>query len=270
MDSELDGAALDRILRRAHELDSTSPGTDADLEALMSAAAEVGISRNALLQSIATESLGPVEEPGAMSRLVGPGELAQDHVIDRPPDEVLSLVDQWMTKRHRLKVRQRDTRTVVWTQRSGIIHTTTRRAANAAGVALLGRAHRVTAVAVAVPREGHDLATMLRITVDQTPARTRRLIVAGVLGAAGTAGTATTLAGLYLAPVASIGFVAVAAGGAITAASGRKRATTLDDEVTSVVSAVAEGRAPGSLGRVVGSHARQQAQQRLGSRRKHR
>lgn len=247
MDGDLDDATVDRILRRAGELDPRRESdVDATLNALVSAAEEAGLEPSAVRTAIALEALGEPTEAATLDGLVGAEIVTRDVELATSPDAALHLLDEWLVRAHRLRKGRSDADHREWVRRTDLVGRTQRSVGEMVGTAGLKGVDRVTARAVALP-DRNGPRTLVRIELDRSPDRLRRLASGGALAGAGVAGTSVTLAGVYLAPIASIGFVAVGAGGVVTWVNGRRRARALEVELDRLTAELSSGQRPRRL-----------------------
>ena len=102
MGDKLDRETMERVLRRAQELadadpiDAEPPGV-VDEQVLIEAAAEAGIDPAAVRRSLALERLPDTTEPAVADRIVGPKTIVASTVVEAPSDEVLALLDAWLS-----------------------------------------------------------------------------------------------------------------------------------------------------------------------------
>ena len=104
----LDRAAVERVLRRASELADAEPTAlpavgGVDAEALVAAAAEVGIPEDAVRRAIARERLGPPAAAHLGDRLVGAATVVVDSEVPGRAAEVLARLDVWLVAGHHLR-----------------------------------------------------------------------------------------------------------------------------------------------------------------------
>src|SRR6188508_1747335 len=104
----LDAAAVERVLRRAHDLsaaEEASPfvGRTVSEEVVVAAAAEVGIAPEMVRVSLAIERLGPLPELGGLDGLTGPGDVTVQRAMDFSPDDVLRRLDDLLVRQHQLR-----------------------------------------------------------------------------------------------------------------------------------------------------------------------
>lgn len=245
---------MDRILARAHRLESPTPVADSGVEpeALIAAASEVGIDPDAVRDSLAIERLSIAEPPARrLDRLAGAGEIVIERELDLTVAQTLVGLESWLTSLHRLTCDHRADGVLFARRRSDASARVGRMISTARGE---GRLAATSLVVEAVPQVvGSTPArprTLVRISADRSTPRQARLVGGGSLGGVGLAGGAIAAATETL-----IAFPAVAApltvGGYLIARSGRGDADRLELELERLLSRVERGEQPtGLLGRM--------------------
>jgi len=219
MRQSLDRNALDRILKRAGELQvsAADPSEEMTEEQLIALGQEVGITPQHLRQAIAEERTRPAlpDEPGFTDRWVGPSSVSARRVVRGNREQLLARLDDWMRREECLQVKRRLVDRIVWEPRRDFLGNI-KRGLNLGGRSYhLARAQDVAATAVTI-----DAATTLvQIDADLRPARTSRVRGGGAVAATGTlAGGAMVGLGVVLGiAIPIIPLVAIAA---IPAAAG--------------------------------------------------
>jgi len=241
----LDRETVARVLHRAtgfaddpHDLQLQRG--DISEQALVDAAAEVGIDPSAVRRALAVERLDPPPRRHTGDRVLGASLRTVDaEVVGSAPD-VLALIDSWLVDGHHLRRdRLRDARGV-WTRRRGILGRTVRTVRGATGEGRLGRVRRVSASTA----ETGTGTTMVRVELDQSPSRRRAAVGAGATAVA-VVGVAAV--GVATGPVFLVGVpIALLAGVGVT---GRARSQAADTarEIDRVLDAVDQGIAPTRL-----------------------
>lgn len=210
--ASLDRAAVERILARTTELQSTDSAdpegrlTEAQLEAL---AKEVGLDPINLRQAIAeerTRTTVPAER-GVLASLYGGAFASAQRTVAGRPADVLRALDDWMLRQEGLIVQRHFTDRIVWESRRDIIGVV-RRAASGRGHAL-ARASTVAATAIAVDgnrslvRLDADLGGHRSLMANQTVAFTGAgALASGALVAMSFAVVAAVAPVVVLAPLA--------------------------------------------------------------------
>ena len=219
MRQSLDRNALDRILKRAGELQvsAADPSEEMTEEQLIALGQEVGITPQHLRQAIAEERTRPAlpDEPGITDRWVGPSAVSARRVVRGSREQLLARLDDWMRREECLQVKRRLVDRVVWEPRRDFLGNI-KRGLNLGGRSYhLARAHDVAATAVTI-----DAATTLvQIDADLRPARASRVLGGGAAAATGTlAGGA--IVGIGLAVGVVIPLIPLVAIAAIPAAAG--------------------------------------------------
>ncbi|MFV0318008.1 MAG: hypothetical protein ACK5O2_13740 [Microthrixaceae bacterium] len=97
----LDRAATERVLRRAVEL-SEEPGDGEDsfdVQALVEAAAELGVPPTAVQRAVAEDQAGILTQDGSrLDRVVGPAAVSAARVVPLDPAAALDLTDEWLRR----------------------------------------------------------------------------------------------------------------------------------------------------------------------------
>ena len=188
----IDRAAVDRILARALELQSSGSAdaegrlTEAQLEAL---AKEVGLDPINLRQALAEERtrIEIQTERGVLAALYGRAEVSAQRTVRGTPAHVLKALDDWMQRQEALFPQRYFGERIVWEVRRGMLGTV-RRAVSGRGHALM-RATSVGATVIAVD-EGRVVVRLdaqfggyRALMAEQNVALTGAgVLVAGVLG----------------------------------------------------------------------------------------
>jgi hypothetical protein len=210
----LDRAALDRVLARAAELQS-SFGESADASGMLSEeqiidlGREAGLSPDHLRQAMAEErTRGAVpDERGIAATILGPGRVQASRLIPGTPREILDAIDGWMLREECLQPKRRVADRIVWEPRRDLVGNLSR-AFNFGGRAYsLIRAAEVSATATAVDAKRSIVA------LDASLGHHRGRLAVGT-AAATTASAAATVIGTIvgiMVPVAVIPLVIVPA-----------------------------------------------------------
>lgn len=216
----LDGAALDRVLARAAELQSSfansaDPSDTLSEEQIIELGREAGLSPEHLRQAIAEERTrgASSEERGLAASIFGPTRVQGSRVVIGRPGELLDVIDGWMHTEEGLHIKRRVGDRIVWEPRQDLFGSL-RRALNVGGRGYaLTRAEEVAATVTSVD------ASRSLVAIDATLAnhRTRQVGAAGVVStvAVAASGVAVVLsfplllavAPAILAPIAGISFV---------------------------------------------------------------
>ncbi len=238
----LDSAAADRVLRRANDL--AGGGDDAvdgfEPEALIAAAAEVGIPERAVRQSLAIEYLGPAPTERRLDGLVGPATIVEQRIVAGSPASVLDLLDRWLVDGHHLRRERRRPGEIEWSRRDDVVGGVRRSVRALSGEGRLGDVRRVRATAQPVEPD----QTVVRVSVDRSVRRRTSVIAGSTLGGGGAV---VGVAGLVLAPPIALAAVPVVAAGGVVAAASRSQAGRFERELLRLLDAVDEGREPQGL-----------------------
>ena len=239
----LDHDTVGRVLRRASELCDAGPDAlpvagGVSEQALVEAAAEVGIPLVAVRRALAIEQLDPLPRQRVGDRIVGAAVVAVDAEVVGTSTDVLARLDAWFVDGHHLhRHRVRDGHGA-WTKRRGLVGRTVRTVRGAIGEGQLGRMRRVD---VSTGDTGIG-TTVVRVEVDRSRDRKVAAAAGTAIAAVATVGTvalATVMAPVFLV-VAPLGVAA----GVRVAGSGRGRATAVAGEVDRVLDAVDDGVSP--------------------------
>lgn len=211
---QLDRAALERVLARAAELQSTiSAETPAVIteDEIVAIGREVGLSPEHLRQALAEERsrVVMVEEHGFIARNFGPGYATASRVVPGKPDQILATLDRWLCKEQTLMMKRRFTDRMTWEPRSGF-ESVVRRAFAGSEIVLI---HASEVGASVTPIDANR--TLVRL--DATVVDKRRQMVGwsaaatGVLGLKGVA-----IAGVaWLFPPLAVALIGTAVGAAV-------------------------------------------------------
>ncbi|MEZ5411919.1 MAG: hypothetical protein R2761_28045 [Acidimicrobiales bacterium] len=210
---------MERVLRRAVELaghlpTAAEPDTRVPVDVLHQVAEELAIPHAAVAQALAEERAAEIHRPGrgpsrsVTDRIFGPGEVQAVAGTRLPPDRAMVHLDQWLERRHHLRVRHPTADTVGAVRRQGLMPSVTHSVRAATGTAGLATAREVRA-AVAGTEPGAPESSV--VVVADIRNRRARSVAAGSAVAAGTSAV-VAVAALLTAPVTLVG-VPVALGG---------------------------------------------------------
>ena len=216
----LDRAALERVLKRAAELQTANAEpSDAIVteDRLLEIGREVGLSPQHLRQALAEErtrvTLAP--ETGTMAHLFGASHVSATRTVRGTPSVVLSALDQWMQREECLRVKRQFPERVLWEEQRGI-EAMFRRNVNLGGRDYtLARALEVAATAIPVDAE----RVLVRLDADFTNVRTQRLVAGVGVATGGALSTGVLIALGFAVPFAAIPAAVLAAGGYFLARS---------------------------------------------------
>lgn len=210
----IDRAALDRIIQRAAELQTGDRdiGDQLTSDEVLALGKEVGIPSKYLQQAMLEHQAAaqPTSETGVVGRLIGPGEVRAQRVVQGDPEDAIRGLLTWMERNELLVVQRQQAGWASWEPLRGM-QAAIRRGTAALDTSkpkfMLSRAEVVTATAT--PLE----SGFTHIAMTATLSKTRRdhLIGASVSGALGV-GAAGVLAALGLgvavvAPLALAGLI---------------------------------------------------------------
>jgi hypothetical protein len=117
----IDRDALDRIIRRAAELQAGEMDTGEELtEAeLLKLGAEVGIDGRFLRQALYEQSAGTTSERGFLARWFGPSRISAARVVPGEKAALDLALSHWMTEGEALAVKRRLPDRIVWERQKG-------------------------------------------------------------------------------------------------------------------------------------------------------
>jgi hypothetical protein len=208
----LDHAAVERVLARAVELQSSTPDRTGLLSEsqILELGREVGLTPEALRQALAeerTRTAIPVEA-GTTARLFGPAQASATRTVRGTPDRALWQLDQWMLRDECLQQKRRFPDRITWEPRRDIWGSL-RRGFNLGGREYaLARAREVGATVVPVDEQ----RVLVHLAADLSTSRTARLRTGGGIAVAGLASTGAiaTLAAMFVVPAALPAMIALA------------------------------------------------------------
>jgi hypothetical protein len=205
--ARIDRAALERIIRRAAELQTAEreAGETLSSDELISLGREVGIPVRYLQQALLEERspLGVPATPGVVDRVIGPGQATAQRVVPLDADQAELALLRWMERNELLCVQRQQRGRITWEPISGF-QAAIRRSAAALGAGkqpfMLSRAATVSATILSL-ESGYSHVTLV---ADARKVRTEYLASGTALTGAGAAGTAAMVALGALLPMALI------------------------------------------------------------------
>ena len=203
--ARIDRAALERIIRRAAELQTAERevGETLSSDELISLGREVGIPVRYLQQALLEERspLGSPTAPGIMDRVAGPGQATAQRVIPIDADHAEQGLLSWMERNELFCIQRQQPGRIMWEPISGF-QAAVRRSAAALGAGkrpfMLSRA--ATVAATILPLESGY--THVSLVADARKVRNEYVASSTALAGAGAASTATMVALGALLPVA--------------------------------------------------------------------
>ena len=249
MADQLDPQAVERVLRRAHDLDGTADDPHplaVDPEVLVESAAEVGIPALAVRRSLAVEQLGSSPGPTRLDRIVGPALVTEDRFLDLDPDDVVDRLDRWSTSALRLRPARRRPGHAEWTRRSGTGASVRRRMRRLNGGPALADVRALTAEVVAVDETAIRKSSLVRVTADRSLERSAHLSAGLGMSTAGAVGSVAAVT--VFAPPLLIASVPALLWGVFTLRSDRGGAARTQSDLTQLVDAVEDGQSPSTIG----------------------
>lgn len=203
--ARVDRAALDRIIRRAAELQTAEReiGETLSSDELISLGREVGIPVRYLQQALLEERarIGSAASAGIMERIAGPGEVRAQRVVPIGPEAAERALIRWMEANELLCIQRQQPGRITWEPIGGI-QAAIRRSTAALGAGkrpfMLSRAATVSASVLALESGYSHVA----LSADARKVRGEYLASGAALAGAGAAGTAAMVALGALLPVA--------------------------------------------------------------------
>jgi hypothetical protein len=205
----LDRSALERVLARAGELQSSAGDTPEEFteEQIVELGKEVGLAPEHLRQALAeerTRPLAPEPESGLAARLIGPARIHASRTIPGTPREVLAALDGWMQREELLQVKRHLADRMTWEPRRDLFGTLRRALDFGRRGYALTRADEVAATVIPVDDK------RVLVHIEASLAGHRRALFAGVdtavVGgvAVGGALLLINVAALIAVPIAAI------------------------------------------------------------------
>jgi hypothetical protein len=205
--ARLDRAALERVIQRAAELQTTDrePGEGITPEQVIQLGREVGIPQRFLQQALAEERsrLPDQVQVGVLDRLAGPGVVVTHRVVAGVPSVIEAHLLRWMEQQELLCVQRQLPGRITWEPLTGIPAALRRSAAAIGGdrrAFMLGKAGTVTAVIAPVDPDCSHVA----LAADVKPLRGAYVTSAAALATAGAGATALMVALSAMAAVAVV------------------------------------------------------------------
>lgn len=188
--ARLDRSALERVLARAAELQSSTGETPEEFteDQLLDLGREVGLSPQNLRQALAeerTRSIVPDDEHGLVVSLFGPSRVRASRSVPGKPANVLATIDSWMQRQELLIVKRHLADRMVWEPRHDFLVGIKRAFKVGGRDYALSNAFEVSATVIAVD----DTRVHVGLDADFRSQRTsaaQRTTAATVVGAAAT------------------------------------------------------------------------------------
>ncbi len=203
--ARIDRAALERIIQRAAELQTTEHdvGDGLTSQELIALGREVGIPGRYLQQALLEERtrLGQVGAVGLFERVTGPSSITAQRVVRGDPDSIEAALLQWIERNELLCVQRQQTGRITWEPLGGI-QAAFRRSTAAIGTGkrafMLSRAATVSATILPL-EPGYTHVTM---SADTRKLRGEYVGAGAAVAGLGVAGTAAMVVLGALLPVA--------------------------------------------------------------------
>lgn len=237
MTDRLDPDALDRVVRRAAELDEKADDEGIEVDAVVAAAEEVGISPAAIRTSVALERLGPEPTGNRLDRVVGARSIMAERTMPFDAEEAFERLDHWLSKGHHLRREQRRGFEAEWRRRNDLAAKTARSVKSFTGSAGLSTVRLIAAQVSAID----ETSSIVRIMANRSVTRSTAIGVSGGLTAASIGGAAVFAA--VAPPLAIIGIPGLAAAG-VTTVGAKRSAELLERELIRLLDMIDEGRQP--------------------------
>jgi hypothetical protein len=205
----LDRAALDRVLARAADLQSSFADA-ADGSGLLSEdqiielGKEAGLSPEHLRQAMAEERTrgAPPEERGLSAMILGPAHVAASRIVPGSTTEILDAIDGWMVREEILQVKRRVGDRIVWEPRRDLVGAFNKVFNFGGRTYALSRAGEVSATATTID------ATRCIVALDASLVERRGQLAVGAAAMTGVGAAATVVVGL-LTPFAVLAAIPV-------------------------------------------------------------
>jgi hypothetical protein len=203
--ARIDRAALERIIQRAAELQTTEHdvGDGLTSQELIALGREVGIPGRYLQQALLEERtrIGQVRAAGLFERVTGPSSITAQRVVRGEPDLVEAALLQWIERNELLCVQRQQTGRITWEPLGGI-QAAFRRSTAAIGTGkrafMLSRAATVSATILPL-EPGYTHVTM---SADTRKVRGEYVGAGAAVAGLGVASTAAMVVLGALLPVA--------------------------------------------------------------------
>jgi hypothetical protein len=207
---KLDRVALDRVLARAAELQSSSiESGDGLTEAeILELGKEAGMSVDVLRQAMAeerTRSAAP-DDSGFAASIIGPATVRASRVVPGTPNELLAAIDSWMQQQECLKIKRRVAGRIVWEPRNDLVGNLQRGLRLGGGEYALSRAGEISATATAVDAN----RTLVALDAGMSAYRGKLGLTTGIVGGLGAGATAIGVVIGFASLVAAIPVVVAA------------------------------------------------------------
>jgi hypothetical protein len=246
-----------RILDRAQSIElaeAPDQGEGIDPQTLIEAAAEVGIDRNAVRDSLAVERLAiePAGSGSRLDRMVGPREVVVERELPVTVPAAIAGTEAWLTSAHKLLCDRRSTSTLHARRRADTSARIGRFLTSVRGDGRLGTVWslEVEAVPLIVGSTPTRPRTLVRMRADRSSPRAVRLGTGSAAGVAGLGAGVTAIAisgSILVLPLVSLPLIG---SGFLIARSGRAHGDRLELELERLLSLVERGEQPiGMLGR---------------------
>lgn len=204
-----DRTAAERVMHRAVRLAADQAPEDSvdgiSEQALIEAAAELGVDISVVQQAAVEERLGLlVHKAQRGDSLVGPAVVTVSRIVPGHPEEVLDSVDSWLRRSGSLRRQRSDALSAKYSQRTDLAASAERTARSLMGTEELGRLTQlsVSATAAAQLNAADGPSTLVALSTDLSAERSMM-----VATAAGTAilGSAFAICGVVAAVASAIG-----------------------------------------------------------------
>ncbi len=239
-----------RILARAQEIDAAhTDAADTDgIEplALIEAAAEVGIDRDAVRDSLAVDRLSEVPPAQHFDGLAGRRILMVERQLAMSAVASVDAIEAWLASAHRLSCDRRSPTSLHARRRTDTAASIARSVDGLRGEGKLGSLESLTveAAPLIVGSGPTTPRALVRIGASRTSDRQVRLGIGGatVVGGVGAGVAVVAVSGLIaLLPIVSLPLVG---GGFLVARSGRSHADRMESELQRLLSLVERGETP--------------------------
>ncbi|MCB1271737.1 MAG: hypothetical protein M9942_07355 [Microthrixaceae bacterium] len=255
---KLDRAAAERVLRRAVQLgdEAGAPEDSFEVEVLLEAAADLGVSGSAVHRALAEEQAGLLSgDRGRLDALVGPASISVARVVPVSAAQAMHLTDEWLRRQWAFRrIRAGDT-VAQYRRRTDMVASMQRTARSMSGKENAEKVRNLRLVVRELPRSTHTSnheVSIVAVVVDLEASRSFAEMGAGAVAGGGTLLSAIPAFGQGIW-VSLLGIPASFAMGAGVLVARRAWTGGIDEALEGLLDRVESGEAPPSvLGGITG------------------
>ena len=189
---KLDRAAAERVLRRAVQLgdEAGAPEDSFEVEVLLEAAADLGVSGSAVHRALAEEQAGLLSgDRGRLDALVGPASISVARVVPVSAAQAMHLTDEWLRRQWAFRrIRAGDT-VAQYRRRTDMVASMQRTARSMSGKENAEKVRNLRLVVRELPRSTHTSnheVSIVAVVVDLEASRSFAEMGAGAVAGGGT------------------------------------------------------------------------------------